>query len=192
MRRLSRGEKVFQPHRTHYYQRLLQLGFNHKQVTLVEYLIMVLLGVSAVLYVRAGGLFAPFAIAAWLTLFTLAILKIGALERGDRLFWERRTLLLITADMVAIVAAYLGAYFLRMNFHFTEPEGRAVLRALPIVLVVRSACFSGTDSTAACGATPACRTWCASSRLSARIGHDSGRGGAAVPLHCVPAHAVRD
>jgi hypothetical protein len=57
------------------------------------------------------------------------------------MFWERRTLLLITADMVAIVAAYLGAYFLRMNFHFTEPEGRAVLRALPIVLVVRSACF---------------------------------------------------
>ena len=141
VRRLSRGEKVFQPHRTHYYQRLLQLGFNHKQVTLVEYLIMVLLGVSAVLYMRAGGLFAPFAIAAWITLFTLAILKIGALERGDRMFWERRTLLLITADTAAIVAAYLGAYFLRMNFHFTEPEGRAVLRALPIVLVVRSACF---------------------------------------------------
>jgi UDP-GlcNAc:undecaprenyl-phosphate GlcNAc-1-phosphate transferase len=141
VRRLSRGERVFQPHRTHYYQRLLQLGFNHKQVTLVEYLIMVLLGVSAVLYMRAGGLFAPFALAAWLTLFTLAILKIGALERGDRMFWERRTLLLISADTVAIVAAYLGAYFLRMNFHFTEPEGKAVLRALPIVLVVRSACF---------------------------------------------------
>jgi len=141
VRRLSRGEKVFQPHRTHYYQRLLQLGFNHKQVTLVEYLIMALLGVSAVLYMRAGGLFAPFVLAAWLTLFTLAILKIGALERGDRMFWERRTMLLITADTVAIVAAYLGAYFLRMNFHFTEPEGKAVLRALPIVLVVRSACF---------------------------------------------------
>jgi hypothetical protein len=141
VRRLSRGEKVFQPHRTHYYQRLLQLGFNHKQVTLVEYLILVLLGVSGVLYMRAGGLFAPFAIAAWLTLFTLAILKIGALERGDRMFWERRTLLLICADTAAIVAAYLGAYFLRMNFHFTEPEGRAVLRTLPIVLVVRTACF---------------------------------------------------
>jgi UDP-GlcNAc:undecaprenyl-phosphate GlcNAc-1-phosphate transferase len=141
VRRISRGEKVFQPHRTHYYQRLLQLGFNHKQVTLVEYLIMVLLGVSAILYIRAGGLFAPFASGVWLTLFTLAILKIGALERGDRMFWERRTLLLITTDLAAVVAAYLGAYFLRMNFHFTEPEGRAVLRALPIVVVVRSACF---------------------------------------------------
>jgi UDP-GlcNAc:undecaprenyl-phosphate GlcNAc-1-phosphate transferase len=141
VRRLSRGEPVFQAHRTHYYQRLLQLGFNHKQVTLVEYLIMVLLGASAMVYLRAGTLFAPFAAAVWLALFTLGILKIRALERGDRMFWERRTLFLIAADIVAIVAAYLGAYFLRMNFQFTEAEGRAVLRALPIVVVVRSACF---------------------------------------------------
>ena len=141
VRRLARGERVFQPHRTHYYQRLLQLGFNHKQVTLVEYLIMVLLGVSAILYMRAGDLFAPFASVVWFALFTLAILKIRALERGDRMFWERRTLYLISADLAAIVAAYLGAYFLRMNFQFTEAEGQAVLRALPIVIVVRSACF---------------------------------------------------
>lgn len=141
VRRLARGEKVFQPHRTHYYQRLLQLGFNHKQVTLLEYLVMLLLGASALLYVRAGDLFAPFMSAAWIVLFTLAILKIRALERGGRLFWERRVVLLIATDLAAIVAAYLGAYFLRMNFQFTEAEGQAVLRALPIVVVVRSACF---------------------------------------------------
>jgi UDP-GlcNAc:undecaprenyl-phosphate GlcNAc-1-phosphate transferase len=141
VRRFARGERVFQPHRTHYYQRLLQLGLNHKQVTLLEYLIMGLLGASAILYMRAGDLFAPFASAVWLILFTLAILKIRALERGDRMFWERRTMFLIATDLVAIVAAYLGAYFLRMNFQFTEAEGRAVLRALPNVVVVRSACF---------------------------------------------------
>ncbi|HET6348623.1 MAG TPA: hypothetical protein VFH88_06015, partial [Candidatus Krumholzibacteria bacterium] len=141
VRRLAKGEKVFQPHRTHYYQRLLQLGFNHKQVALVEYLMMCLLGVSAVLYMRAGGLFAPFVSAVWLMLFTLGILKIRALEHGDRMFWERRTLFLISADLAAIVAAYMGAYFLRMNFRFTEAEGMAVLRALPIVVVVRTACF---------------------------------------------------
>jgi UDP-N-acetylmuramyl pentapeptide phosphotransferase/UDP-N-acetylglucosamine-1-phosphate transferase len=141
LRRLTRGERVFQPHRTHYYQRLLQLGFNHKQVTLVEYLIMVLLGASAAMYVKAGNLFAPFMSAVWIVLFTLGILKIRALERGDRMFWERRAVLLIVTDLAAIVAAYLGAYFLRMNFEFTSREGMAVLRALPIVVVVRSACF---------------------------------------------------
>lgn len=139
--RVNRGERVFQPHRMHYYQRLLQLGFNHKQVTLLEYLVMVLLGASALLYVRAGSLFGPFVGVAWVTAFVLAILKIRALERGNRLFWERRVLFVIVADLAAITVAYLGAYFLRMNFEFTEAEGKAVLRALPIVVIVRSACF---------------------------------------------------
>jgi UDP-GlcNAc:undecaprenyl-phosphate GlcNAc-1-phosphate transferase len=141
VRRVVRGEKVFRPHRTHYYQRLLQLGFNHKQVTLLEYLVLVLLGASALLYVKAGELFAPVMSAVWVALFTLSILKIHALERGGRLFWERRLVFLIATDLTAIVAAYLGAYFLRMNFQFTQAEGMAVLRALPIVVVVRTACF---------------------------------------------------
>jgi UDP-GlcNAc:undecaprenyl-phosphate GlcNAc-1-phosphate transferase len=139
--RLVRGEKVFQPHRTHYYQRLLQIGLNHKQVTLLEYLVTILLGASALLYVRAGEWFAPFLGFAWVLAFTLAILKIRGLERGDRLVWERRTLFVVATDLAAIVVAYLGAYFMRMGFSFTEAEGNAVLRALPIVVIVRSACF---------------------------------------------------
>jgi UDP-GlcNAc:undecaprenyl-phosphate GlcNAc-1-phosphate transferase len=141
IKRLFKRERLFQPHRTHYYQRLLQIGFNHKQVTLLEYLVTILLGASALVYVEAGEWFAPFVTAAWVVAFTLAILKIRGLERGGRMFWERRVVLLIAVDMAAIVAAYLGAYFLRMNFQLTEAEGKAVLRALPIVLVVRSACF---------------------------------------------------
>ncbi|MCI0452785.1 MAG: hypothetical protein L0Z51_10420 [Candidatus Latescibacteria bacterium] len=141
IKRLLKRERLFQPHRTHYYQRLLQIGLNHKQVTLVEYLITILLGVSALVYIEAGAWFAPLMTAAWVVVFTLGILKIRAMERGDRMFWERRVVLLIVTDMAAIVGAYLGAYFLRMNFQFTEAEGMAVLRALPIVLIVRSACF---------------------------------------------------
>ncbi len=141
VRRLFRRERLFQPHRTHYYQRLLQIGLNHKQVTLVEYLVTILLGASALVYLEAGNWFAPLMTAVWVVVFTLAILKIRGLERGGRMFWERRVVLLIAIDMAAIVAAYLGAYFLRMNFQLTDAEGQAVLRALPIVLVVRSACF---------------------------------------------------
>lgn len=139
--RLLKRERLFQPHRTHYYQRLLQIGLNHKQVTLLEYLVTVLLGVSALVYLEAGEWFAPLMTAAWVVAFTLAILKIRGLERGGRMFWERRVALLIAVDLAAIVAAYLGAYFLRMNFQFTPAEGTAVLRALPIVVIVRSACF---------------------------------------------------
>ena len=139
--RLLKRENIFEAHHTHYYQRLLSLGLNHKQVTLLEYLVIILLGVSAVVYFKAGRFFPAFISVCWVTLFTLAILKIRGLERGDKLFWEKRTLFAIGLDLVLITVAYLGAYFLRMNFRFTEPEGTAVLRALPIVLIVRSAVF---------------------------------------------------
>lgn len=139
--RLMRRENVLRPHHTHYYQRLLSLGFNHKQITLLEYLLVILLGVSAVVYFKAGGFFPLFLSVCWFTLFTLLVMKIRGLERGDKMFWERRTLFMVALDLVLITAAYLGAYFLRMNFRFTDAEGTAVLRALPIVLVVRSAVF---------------------------------------------------
>jgi len=139
--RFLKRENIFEAHHTHYYQRLLSLGLNHKQVTLLEYLVLILLGVSAVVYFKAGEYFPVFISACWITMFTLAILKIRGLERGDKLFWERRTVFAIVLDLVLITVAYLGAYFLRMNFRFTEPEGIAVLRALPIVLIVRSAVF---------------------------------------------------
>ncbi|MCH7549949.1 MAG: hypothetical protein IH969_10520, partial [Candidatus Krumholzibacteriota bacterium] len=141
IRRLMRGEKIFQAHHTHYYQRLLSLGLNHKQVTVLEYLITILLGASAIIYLRAGGLFPLFLSFCWLVVFAAAILKIGGLERGDRLFWEKRSLFVIGADIFLIALAYVGAYVLRLNFQFTGAEGEAMLRALPIVLVVRTAVF---------------------------------------------------
>lgn len=141
VRRALRGEKIFRAHKIHYYQRLLSLGLNHKQVTVIEYTLTVLLGISAVIYFKAGGFFPVFLMMCWAVIFTASILKVRSLERGDRMFWERRSLLVIGGDLVMIALAYFGAYFLRMNFRFTEAEGAAVLRAFPVVFVVRSACF---------------------------------------------------
>ena len=140
--RIVKRENIFKAHHTHYYQRLLSLGLNHKQVTLLEYALMVLLGIGAVVYFKAGRFFPVFLSACWIVLFTLAILKIRGLERGDKkLFWEKRTVFAIGLDLLLIAISYLGAYFLRMNFRLTEPEWTAVVRALPIVLVVRSFVF---------------------------------------------------
>ncbi len=36
-RRLQRGERVWQPHRTHYYQRLVRMGWGHRKTVLWEY-----------------------------------------------------------------------------------------------------------------------------------------------------------
>jgi UDP-GlcNAc:undecaprenyl-phosphate GlcNAc-1-phosphate transferase len=141
LKRAVRGERIFQPHHTHYYQRLLSLGLNHKQVTVLEYALTILLGISAVIFVKAGGLFPVFITLCWVVVFAALILKIQGLERGDRLFWERRSVLVVAGDILMIAVAYFGAYFLRMGFQFTEPEGTAVVQAFPFVLVVRSACF---------------------------------------------------
>jgi len=47
-RRLIRGEKVWEAHKSHYYQRLVQLGWGHRRTVLWEYLLMLLCGASAI------------------------------------------------------------------------------------------------------------------------------------------------
>jgi len=36
MRRLVRGEKWYLSHRTHYYQRMTNIGMSHKKVTVID------------------------------------------------------------------------------------------------------------------------------------------------------------
>ncbi|MDO8262970.1 MAG: glycosyltransferase family 4 protein [Gallionella sp.] len=46
-KRSRRGEKLMQAHRSHYYQRLVQLGWGHRNTALAEYMLMFLAGTSA-------------------------------------------------------------------------------------------------------------------------------------------------
>ncbi|MDP2786964.1 MAG: glycosyltransferase family 4 protein [Pseudomonadota bacterium] len=46
LRRLSRGEKIWQAHRSHYYQRLVRMGWSHRRLALAEYVVMAVAGVS--------------------------------------------------------------------------------------------------------------------------------------------------
>ena len=47
-RRLLRMERVWQAHRDHYYQRLVQLGWGHRKTALAEYALMVACGALGV------------------------------------------------------------------------------------------------------------------------------------------------
>ncbi|MBI5890607.1 MAG: glycosyltransferase family 4 protein [Nitrosomonadales bacterium] len=47
LRRSLRGAKVTEAHREHYYQRLVQAGWKHRDVALAEYVLMLAVGVSA-------------------------------------------------------------------------------------------------------------------------------------------------
>jgi UDP-N-acetylmuramyl pentapeptide phosphotransferase/UDP-N-acetylglucosamine-1-phosphate transferase len=45
-RRMLLGEKLSQAHRSHYYQRLVQMGFGHRNTALAEYVLMFAVGAS--------------------------------------------------------------------------------------------------------------------------------------------------
>lgn len=47
-RRLLRREPIWTPHKTHYYQRMVRMGWTHRRTTLSSYVLMVLSGMSAV------------------------------------------------------------------------------------------------------------------------------------------------
>ncbi|WP_435628141.1 MraY family glycosyltransferase [Candidatus Ferrigenium straubiae] len=46
-KRMRRGEKLSQAHRSHYYQRLVQMGWGHRNTAFAEYALMLLVGISA-------------------------------------------------------------------------------------------------------------------------------------------------
>jgi UDP-N-acetylmuramyl pentapeptide phosphotransferase/UDP-N-acetylglucosamine-1-phosphate transferase len=50
--RAWRREKIWRPHKSHYYQRLVQLGWSHRRVVLWEYALMAAVAISAVWGVR--------------------------------------------------------------------------------------------------------------------------------------------
>ncbi len=54
VRRIWRGEKWYQAHRSHFYQRMTNLGLSHSKVTGVELISVVLSCVAAVWYLRSG------------------------------------------------------------------------------------------------------------------------------------------
>jgi UDP-N-acetylmuramyl pentapeptide phosphotransferase/UDP-N-acetylglucosamine-1-phosphate transferase len=49
IKRLFRGKKIWQAHREHYYQQLVQMGWGHRKTALAEYVLMSIVGVTALL-----------------------------------------------------------------------------------------------------------------------------------------------
>jgi UDP-N-acetylmuramyl pentapeptide phosphotransferase/UDP-N-acetylglucosamine-1-phosphate transferase len=71
LQRLRRGERVWQPHRTHYYQRLVRMGFGHAGTAKLYFAAMVGCAACAVLVQLNAPRFGPALLAAWALLFIL-------------------------------------------------------------------------------------------------------------------------
>lgn len=70
IRRMTRGEKFWRAHRSHYYQRLVLAGWGHQKTAWVEYGLMILCGLFALAFHSASGGFRVAIIGVWaVTLF---------------------------------------------------------------------------------------------------------------------------
>jgi UDP-N-acetylmuramyl pentapeptide phosphotransferase/UDP-N-acetylglucosamine-1-phosphate transferase len=83
LRRAVRGERVWQAHRSHYYQRVILLGWSHRRTAMAEYAVMAACAAAALLALNR----APAVQAA--VLAVPAFLMAGAMLAVDRA-WSRR------------------------------------------------------------------------------------------------------
>lgn len=83
VRRLARGERVWKAHKTHYYQRLVQLGWGHARTAWAEYVLMLVMAAIALAAFRASAIVQALA----LVVVGLIVLSIAALV--DRAWAQR-------------------------------------------------------------------------------------------------------
>jgi len=74
LKRLFNREKIWQAHKSHYYQRLIQMGDSHKKTTIMEYGLMLATGLSATFLLRQSIVLTILILFLWI-LFYLAVMQ---------------------------------------------------------------------------------------------------------------------
>ncbi len=68
-KRLLNGERVSQAHRSHYYQRLVQMGWGHKKTAIMEYILMLLCSVSALILLMFSNILVVCVLVLWMLIY---------------------------------------------------------------------------------------------------------------------------
>jgi len=82
LKRIPKGKNWLEPHRNHYYQRLIILGYSHKRVTSLYCSLSILLGFVALLYSRTNGLRALMLLVLTLLPFLFLAVAVNKLEKA--------------------------------------------------------------------------------------------------------------
>lgn len=83
--RVWRGERWYEPHRGHLYQRLVNAGYSHRQVTLLYYLLALLLGALGLIEVATGQGATELFLAIGLAPLTVLVVWVRHVERKSTL-----------------------------------------------------------------------------------------------------------
>lgn len=74
IKRAIRGAKITEAHREHYYQRAIQMGLGHRNLALLEYVLMLCVGSSGLMWLQHP--FPPGLIAVWAAIYTACMMMI--------------------------------------------------------------------------------------------------------------------
>lgn len=70
LKRMLRGERFWQAHRDHYYQRLVRMGWSHRSLALMEYALMAACGGSALFLAYADFVIQMLGLAVWAAVYS--------------------------------------------------------------------------------------------------------------------------
>jgi UDP-N-acetylmuramyl pentapeptide phosphotransferase/UDP-N-acetylglucosamine-1-phosphate transferase len=84
LRRLVRGEKIWEAHRSHYYQRLVRLGLGHRKTVLFQYGLMVGCGASAIAGREAPAGMQWLILVGWISLYSAYFSAVSLFERRNQ------------------------------------------------------------------------------------------------------------
>jgi UDP-N-acetylmuramyl pentapeptide phosphotransferase/UDP-N-acetylglucosamine-1-phosphate transferase len=84
LRRATAGERIWEPHRSHHYQRLVRLGWGHRKTVLRAYVLMSACAASALQGARMAPGDQLWLIAFWTVIYGLIGFKVALLERQHR------------------------------------------------------------------------------------------------------------
>lgn len=85
LRRIMEGHKPWHPHKAHYYQRLVQLGWGHRKTVLAEYALMIGAAISTLLAAHASSVLQVFILLLWAFIYLLLARWTAGRERAPRL-----------------------------------------------------------------------------------------------------------
>lgn len=85
LRRASRGERVWQAHREHYYQRLVRMGWGHRKTALAEYGLMLVTALSALTLAQGSPVMQLLGLSCWAAVYLLLGWRIDVAWRASGL-----------------------------------------------------------------------------------------------------------
>ncbi len=81
IRRALQREKIWQPHKSHYYQRMVQMGWSHRRTVIWEYVLMAGCGISSITITNTKEWVQMSVLAGWCIVYTVLIVSIGSMEK---------------------------------------------------------------------------------------------------------------